>query len=82
MTSPLWEVTPGTPGVRREFLDYVADIANILAHQNARSVNDPRARRNDCAALLAPVRNVAGLLRLGRALPIARGAIAGAPLRQ
>ena len=34
MTSPLWEVTPGTPGVRREFLDYVADIANVLAHQN------------------------------------------------
>ena len=49
MTSPLWEVTPGTPGVRREFLDYVADIANILAHQNARSVNDPRARMRRAA---------------------------------
>jgi hypothetical protein len=30
---------PRHPGGRREFLNHLADIANILAHQNARSVN-------------------------------------------
>jgi len=37
--TPLWEVTSGTGA--RELLDHVAAIANIPAHQNARSVNDP-----------------------------------------
>ena len=44
--APTREVTPGTPGVARELLDHVADIANILAYRNARRVNDlPTSRR-------------------------------------
>jgi len=46
MTLPLGEVTPGHRGGRREHLNHVADIANIPAHQNARSVNDPPSFRN------------------------------------
>jgi hypothetical protein len=44
MTLPCGEVTPA-----RELLDHVANIANILAHENARSVNDPRARMRRAA---------------------------------
>ena len=43
---PLREVTGYPGGAARELLDHVADIANILAHQNARSVNDPPSSSN------------------------------------
>jgi hypothetical protein len=48
MTLSRGRLPPGTRGVARELLDQVADIANILAHQNApqrqRSRASPRAR--------------------------------------
>jgi len=72
MTTPQRGGLPRHLGGARELLDHVADTANILAHRDARSVNDPRALRNNRAALLAPVPKVAGLLPLGHArCPIA-----------
>ena len=43
MTTPLRGGYPRHPGGARELLDHVADIANILAHQNAQrsSPNPP-----------------------------------------
>jgi hypothetical protein len=45
MTLRCGRLPPAPRGGARELLDHVADIANILAHRNARRVNDPPTSR-------------------------------------
>jgi len=62
---PLREVTGYPGGAARELLDHVADIANVLAHQNACSVNDPPkiepAKESCRAARACPENEVASI---------------------